>query len=540
MPSILRVFKSYPVFALIYSFLVGAIVVACETAVRHYYEVIPADNPLESFFIGTILALIVCFSGIKAITWMFLAFIGAVYLIQFGSIATYGFFISPIKLWLLFEKFLEVLDSGKDSIAHSLVATLCAVTILASLVVMASKANHKKKSIWASALALVVMLFYPIKQIANPENLLGIKPYNEHSAFKSALYTLGYFSAHTIPQEVFGQSNVAQFVRPAPERIKAPEFQNIVFVMGESLSSKYVGALGFEKNTTPWLAEQAKRDDRYLGEGFSGGLFTDVSLPYFFQSVVKPNGTRQIAQSNANLFKMAKEQGYTTHFYSAQTSYGLSLVSMIGRQWIDHYDDSFSITHDGRESVLDMELLNWLKQVNLKDKNFIVLHQMGSHMPYSIRTPKEFKKFGEDSSYNEYLNSVYYTDELMKQLQNYLEQNTTGKWSFIMTSDHGQYVTANASGHGSFSAESNYLVPVYIASNDHLVAQKATRSLGACSVSFQVQLSDFIANQLGFDFDTPTNCDKGYVAGASRSGDSGYLEIIHQPDGSTTKELMYK
>lgn len=517
--------------AAVRSLIVGVLLLVAEAIVRAHYEIVPIGEPYNIPVIAVVFGLLISYSRSWIAAALLGGFLWVAYAIQLFSISNYGYFITPIKLWLLFEKFLEVLISGKDA-ARTMGTTFFAIALvsLGLVSLFAARKNITRKKHWVSVLTIAVVIFYPVRQTINQSNTLGRLPVMYHSTIKSSFYTWGYFAARVVPEEVFGLSRVSPFASDAPAQVSDGEAHNIVLIMGESLSSKYMSVFGFSEPTTPWLEAQAKQRNRFLAEGYAGGLFTDVSLPFFFNAIPKPNGVKQIGSGDTNIFRLAKKNGYETHFYSSQPNYGLSLMSMLGKGWIDHYDDSFSMTNNSYEGVLDGELLTWFNTVNLNKRNLIVLHQTGSHMPYADRTPDSYKPFGSGSDYAEYMNSVHYTDDLIKQVQSRLEQKAGENWVLIMTSDHGQYVTKNTAGHGNFNHESNYKVPVYISSDKSSNIDLAQTALGQCEKVFQIQLSHYLTELLGFNYPTSPNCAKGYVAGSRLTGDNGFLKVDNREE----------
>ncbi|AYV21248.1 MULTISPECIES: phosphoethanolamine transferase [Vibrio] len=525
--------------AIVRSVFVSLLLVIAEALVRAHYDIVPIGEPYNIPLFVLIFGLLISYSR----SWFAASILGGFlflsYAIQLFSISNYGYFITPIKLWLLFEKFLEVLISGKDA-AKTMGVTFFAIFLVFSGLVLLfmGRKNIQNKKRWVSIIAVAIVLFYPVRQSINQSNTLGRLPVMYHSTIKSSFYTWGYFAARVVPEEVFGLSRVKPFKSEAPSYVSSGSAHNIVVIMGESLSSEYMSVYGYSEPTTPWLEEQSKQTNRFIAEGYSGGLFTDVSLPFFFNAIAKPNGVKQIGSGDTNIFRLAKENGYHTHFYSTQANYGLSLMSLLGRGWIDHYDDSYSITSNSYKGVLDDELLNWLDGVDLNEKNLIILHQTGSHMPYAERTPDSYKPFGSDTDYAEYMNSVHYTDDLIKQIQTRLEQKAPEDWVLIMTSDHGQYVTKSTAGHGNFNHESNYKVPIYISSDKKSNIDLAEVTLAKCDRVFQIQLSYYLTEMIGYSYPAPPSCSKGYVAGSRLTGDNGFLRVDNK--GEEESKIVFE
>ncbi|WP_114765467.1 sulfatase-like hydrolase/transferase [Vibrio rhodolitus] len=517
-----------------------SIVVTCsEVVIRQQLDLAPLASIWSSVGYGLLVGVIVCHAKSTLIALVYSVFVIAAYSIQYSNLSYFGYWISPMDLWLLFEKFTEVYQASV-SVIHYQYSTIVAV-ILVSLLIVAMLLSRRKNTFKSHILSFIgagVLIFYPIKMTLDKDISLGRLPKISHTVIKTSIYTLGYFASHTFPEEVLGISGVKSVTRSAPEKLDSPNLNNIVIYMGESLSSSYMSSFGYSAQTTPWLDMQKLAGNSYFGQGFSGGLFTDVSMPFFFNMIEKPNALKQIAAGDTNLFRLAKEQGYKTYFYSSQMSSGLALVSSLGTAWIDEYADAEDITGDKDKSVDDVQLVKWLSEIDPNGKNFIVLNPSGSHEPYIERSPSDMKIFGQETLQNEYLNSVYYTDFLLEKMSNIIHESEGG-WTFIVTSDHGQNVTDNTAGKGSFLYENNYLVPVYIDSNNPDVIKLARERLDSCERSFQVQLSSLVAEYLGYQHEG-FGCQSGYVAGSRRTGNSGYMRLsFDEAAGAYRSEMIY-
>ncbi|WP_404318187.1 hypothetical protein [Malaciobacter canalis] len=105
------------------------------------------------------------------------------------------------------------------------------------------------------------------------------------------------------------------------------------------------------------------------------GVVTDVAVPSFFNIVKRPDGVPQIISTNTCLFKMAKNNGFQTHFYSSQAQDQLAqLKSYICTKWIDDYVDGTSVTKDIDKPVLDTFLLDKIEDIDFSKPNFIALN----------------------------------------------------------------------------------------------------------------------------------------------------------------------
>jgi glucan phosphoethanolaminetransferase (alkaline phosphatase superfamily) len=93
-------------------------------------------------------------------------------------------------------------------------------------------------------------------------------------------------------------------------------------------------------------------------------------LQLFFNTIHNPAPLQFIQDKSANLFKLARHQGYKTFLISAQ---GEGLFHEVGTQFIDFYsfknDKLKELKANGEDVLLEM-----LTQLKFDTKNFIVIH----------------------------------------------------------------------------------------------------------------------------------------------------------------------
>ncbi len=116
---------------------------------------------------------------------------------------------------------------------------------------------------------------------------------------------------------------VPDYQMAEPQVASKPKIRNIIFLLGESESAKHVSYFGYDfenRNTTPFLTQFAQSDAQpIVKETYSAGLLTAIALPSLFNAIEYPNGLSQISKGTTNLFRLAKQQGYQTYFYTAQS-----------------------------------------------------------------------------------------------------------------------------------------------------------------------------------------------------------------------------
>jgi len=214
-----------------------------------------------------------------------------------------------------------------------------------------------------------------------------------------------------------------------------------------------------------------------VGKTYSGGLFTAISLPMFFNSIPYPNGMQQIAKGDTNLFNLAKDQGFQTFFYSAQARDDMHMINFLGGAWIDDVRFPDNEGYSLRDSMPDNKLLPAFKNINLDNGyHFIVLHHRGSHIPYGALLDNKEKVFGKNNATDNYDNTILNTDNFISEVYHYLSSKTSKDWIIAYTSDHGQYVKGDTYKQGTFD-EDNYIVPLVLYSPNEEI-QKIVGTVG--------------------------------------------------------------
>jgi len=325
--------------------------------------------------------------------------------------------------------------------------------------------------------------------------------------------------------------------RQAPKIKNKPIVDNIVFIIGESLSASYAGSLGYEKPTTPFLSLEKTNPNSIVKKAFSAGLVTDVSVPFLINMIQAPNAAKQIFSLKTNLFRLSKKQDYKTFLFSAQSEAASNFLPILGVEYMDQVQTAFKYTKDVEKEIDDKYLVDFFDEQSFAKRNFIVLQQNGSHEPYNEKYPKSFNNFGNDTLKKHYLNSITYTDFIIKEIVE-KAKSSFKNYVVIYSSDHGQHVTDTSGGKGNFEYASNYEVPLYITTNSKEVLALAKEIFESCKYSLHVQISEFIALLMGYEV-AKSRCEEGFVSGLRLTGNSGYLHIT-QDKNKTQRNVMYK
>ncbi|GAO69627.1 phosphoethanolamine transferase CptA [Comamonas sp. E6] len=223
----------------------------------------------------------------------------------------------------------------------------------------------------------------------------------------------------------------------------APEV--VVLVIGESSSRKAWGLFHQQSGvqTTPRLQQRLNRgEDVYL---FSNVVAQTVStrqaVPSMLtaQPVLWPDGTPNPQATRSILSEVAKV-GYRTGWFSNQAAVG-EFDGVIASYADEAQSKAFLnpssfVTQGSYDEVLVPALRRFLAAQD--GRAFVVLHTMGSHFRFEHRYPPGFGPFAVPSNAEQaYQNSVAYTDMVLDQMIEALEQNARSA-VLLYVSDHGQ------------------------------------------------------------------------------------------------------
>ena len=502
----------------------SALLLCSEWLYRYFFNIPIATKPLESF--GFILLIVGLFYFARyRITQIFIFGFFALSII--GNNVHYYIYhswLNGINYYLMLKEWREVTTAGTPMLPQLMPAILWGVAECA-LFLSLTKFRKRTALPVADALCAALFLFVFVRSFSTTQEL-GIFPKSSYGRIKANYFSFGYFVGHVIPYQLFSLSNIPDYSHPKPEKIAEPVINNIIFLLGESASSMHVSHFGYPRKTTPFLDEFVDSDFQpIVRSSYSAGFMTAVSLPTFFNAVPYPNGLQHINSGNTNLFRLAKEQGYQTYFHSAQAENEMAIMNLIGSKWIDKQTFPTTQGYSRNESMPDDLLLTSFEHIDLKQgKNFVILHQRGSHTPYGQLLKSSEHVFGR-SQLDQYDNTMFKTDQIIKSLFDQLQKLGKNDWMLIYTSDHGQTVNDQVANQGTRDPDS-YTVPLMIYTPNTTLQAEARKIFNACEHPFHQQLATFLIHSLGYNMPV-SSCEEGYVTGNLITGDSGYLKINH-------------
>lgn len=217
------------------------------------------------------------------------------------------------------------------------------------------------------------------------------------------------------------------------EKISAKNnIKNIILILGESLNKNKMSLYGGGYLTNPYLSKLQKNGNLIA--------FLDVIAPYsstnpVMQTILNFSNYENTDEKHPwhsyfdviGLFKLAS---YETFFISNQEGFGMwgNAAASIGSNALNVY-----FSNQGKNSIRymnfrpDSVLFEYINNIKLKEKNFIIIHLMGSHFIYDYRYENNFKKYkAADIKSNldekkrkkiaSYYNSILYNDYIINSI----------------------------------------------------------------------------------------------------------------------------
>ena len=243
--------------------------------------------------------------------------------------------------------------------------------------------------------------------------------------------------------KIFGNLELNIKYLPYEVSYNQPLADNSVLIFGESTRYQNMSLFGYERKTTPYL-DSLKNDRNFTyKKAMANGVSTNVAAAVFLNLAQEPGNIDGINNSNANLFKIAQDQGFYTYWISSQRC---STILKIGNRYIN-YIQTYETLCKQTQYVTDDTIVKQLYELKLQPKNFIVLKQSNMHSPYEknykISCPQcaiypEVKNDRAKTANNLYDNAMLYYDMTMQKIIEFCKNNLQGRTYVIFISDHGQ------------------------------------------------------------------------------------------------------
>lgn len=265
---------------------------------------------------------------------------------------------------------------------------------------------------------------------------------------RSPLRRCGLFALYNTIQE-YRQQN-ARYEEKSRERYASLDVlpkvkdgdapRTIIMVIGESANRDYMSAFRkLDRETTPWLSALKNENNTILfPNAYSCAMVTVNSLERALTERNQYNDKPFF--DSVSIIDIAHKLGYKVHWYSNQGHLGAfdTPVTLVANS-----SDVAKWTDQQLNKVpYDETLLKFLDEVDPSVNNFVVVHLKGSHFNFANRYPAEKKQWdirkGEDANVINYLNSIHYTDEVLRRIYEYGRERLHLE-AMVYFSDHATY-----------------------------------------------------------------------------------------------------
>lgn len=253
----------------------------------------------------------------------------------------------------------------------------------------------------------------------------------------------------------------------------------VVFIIGETTRWDHMGIFGYERNTTPKLAQEK---NLAAFRGYSCDTATKLSLRCMFVREGGADNNPQRTLKEQNVFAVLKQLGFSSDLYAMQSEMWFYSNTMADN--ISYREQIGAEPRNRGKTVDDMllidEMQNSLAQ-NPGGKHLIILHTKGSHFNYTQRYPRSYAQWkpeciGVDSGctkaqmINSYDNSVTYVDHFITRV---FDQLRDKKAIVFYAADHGESINEREHLHGTprnMAPPEQFRVPMLVWMSDKYLA----------------------------------------------------------------------
>ena len=460
---------------------------------------------------------------------------------QLGHLSYFGTQVLPSGIYHMVSEAGEVQGALKEELHHFFIPVAFLIVFMGLGIFAARKIETHFKIRFIGILFAIYLIYNPIRTYVTG-NTWGRQPSTRELAGMNIYLSLSYLFGKVLPHklsqgESLSDKNNSQNLVLTKSR--EPEWDNIVVVLGESLTPHHMALFGYERATTPFLTSLKNDPNFFSTIALSSGVSTDISVAFFLNLTYGSAGVLKAQKGEHCLFKLAKDQGYSTHFLSIQSEEQLRYIAPF--LCSAYMEDSRSLEQlapevKDHQAAADIKLLPHLKPIFEKaGKHFVMLHQRGSHAPWNLRFSEQSKKFGNDRV-GDYDNSVLEFDSFIKELHGILF-SAKGKTLFFYLSDHGESLGEDGKwGHGQLIPRA-FEIPLMIQSF-HASLPADAKTLPKFLTQYNASL--YLVNQLGFESNQSSHAlPKDFeIFGNDIDGFAGKIQISYPAPNEYKAKLI--
>lgn len=464
-------------------------------------------------------------------------------IIQLSHLAYFGVQIFPRTFGWMFSESKDVIEVVIDEAADLVYAPLVVLVPYSLFVTILLFGNQKRLIIPFSYLPIVItisLLAYNLYADEIPRR--DCFPDKRRDTFRNVIYASMSYAVHDLIVNKVLNSDL----KAAQSKLEYKPYVvenkgilhdklTIVVIIGESITHRHMGLFGYHRDTTPKLNSLKDNTDFIYKKSVASGVNTYVGFTFFMNLQRDPRNYDVVLSNRYNLLNLAKKNAFKTVFVSSQTG----VAAYMPRRYIDEYlirdQENIAPLFD---RMHDEALLKILSNLDLENRNLIILHQRNAHAPYYRNyrhRVNEFEKFSVDDedrhkrkTLNTYDNATLYNDSFIYDAIEYVRKNIDGSVYMFYTSDHGENLGEEGLwGHGMLTpATADIPFLAYSKNGDKEYIER----LKSMSTPTHFDIGVLIAELLGYKISDPNTPDGTYYINGK--GIAGELDFIKYNKGA--------
>jgi glucan phosphoethanolaminetransferase (alkaline phosphatase superfamily) len=473
-------------------------------------------------------------------------------LIQFGHMAYFGIPLNPFVIETILPEIGEITESGLGIVLKIWYFPFLVLLPYGLLIMLYKKTSKNRKQYHFATFFLVLLLAYFPRRVIIKENAINnMMPKNTRVTIYNSFRSFSGFFFNRLPKLIAGKKPISKkyYAKYIIEKSEVAAPINIIIIFGESVNSAHMSLFGYKRDTTPLLKAKAKNDINFVSKkAISSGVITLVSTNMFFNVQREPDNIDHLISRETDLFMLAKNNGFSTAYFSAQAE---NLMTGISSNYVDEVVTKEDIANKIKKYG-EIYLVNFFKE-NVKSKflksskNFLVIHQRNIHSPYKHNYELQHDKFNQyktdDTAKDEYMinsydNAMLYNDYFLNELLDTIKEETKGVPTYIFfVSDHGEAMGEDGRFGHSFLAREVAEIP-FFSTFYWTKDDKLKREMKTLFYPTHYEIGKIIAGKLGYKIINP-NEEKGifYINGPNVYGIAGYITVFRD---AANKKIEFK
>lgn len=435
-------------------------------------------------------------------------FLGLLYASQLLNYGFYNNSLQPELMPAIFNESEDIFLALSSEPLINAVYVLIGVLLAAALIVTQ---RHGRQ--WGATPVWIVLLALSAHALS-VSDIRKFKPRQDLTLMENTLRAYQGFYFHSMPA-YFTKDNVRyvhvdEHIAPVQER--SPRL--VVFIIGESLSAGRMSLFGYDKDTTPRLRALHESGSGQFREGWSSATSTVSAVTGLLLTLNDPRDIKGLRAQNGNLFRLARQAGYTTHYWSAQRA------NVVDRVDLHDVADFRTTDNDaGIRAHAELEFLRLLKALPQDRSHFVVLHLRVGHAPYDYsQRLYPGPEVSDPNSLEAYEQAVQAIDRLVSDTLAQIRQDFPD-YDVYFTSDHGELFGEDGLiGHAMLSYRVAKVPMVFWTSRD-----RHPELFTLARTPSHYDLARSVARSLGYEVRRGGE-ETGYINGIGFAGSSGLLQ----------------